>query len=251
MDELVAVAALDALDGADRDEFERHLLSGCVRCEHARAAWRRDLTLLARATAPAAPDPGVAVRLRGAIAGAETPPLPTRRRALSTWLAVAASLVLLALGADDLIRRRALVGAARENALLAERERHAEASLAEKVMRVRFLEDPDVQAILLTGMGPQPGARGKVIYSPKARRALFVSAGLEPLPSDRQYELWFLAGGKPIAAGTFDARASVPSIFESVPVPAGVPAVEKFAVTIEPRGGMAQPTGPMILAGAA
>jgi len=251
MDELVALAALDALDGADRDDFERHLLSGCARCEQARAAWRRDLTLLGRATAPAAPDPGIARRLRGAIAGAETPPLAARRRPLSTWLAVAASLALLAIGADDFLRRRALLGAARENALLAERERQAEASLAEKTLRARFLEDPDVQAILLTGMGPQPGARGKVIYSPKARRALFVSAGLEPLSADRQYELWFLAGGKPIAAGTFDARRGVPSIFESGPVPEGILAVEKFAVTIEPRGGTLQPTGPMILAGAA
>lgn len=251
MDELVALAALDALDGADRDAFERHLLSGCARCERDRAAWRRDLTLLARATAPAAPDPGVARRLREAIADAGAPPLAARRPAVSPWLAAAASLALLALGADDLLRRRALVGAARENTLLAERERRAEESLAEKTLRARFLEDPDVQAILLTGMGPRPEARGKVIYSPKARRALFVSAGLEPLQSDRQYELWFLAGGKPIAAGTFDGREGVPSIFESLPVPAGVPAVEKFAVTIEPRGGTLQPTGPMILAGAA
>jgi anti-sigma-K factor RskA len=251
-DELVAVAALDALDGADRDEFERHVLSGCARCEQARAAWRRDLTLLARATTPAAPDAEVAARLRGAIAAAENSPGAARRRpAVTAWLAVAASLALVAVGTDDLMRRRALTGAERENAQLAERRRHAEASLAEKTLRARFLEDPDVQAILLTGMGPQPGARGKVIYSPKARRALFVSAGLEPLATDRQYELWFLAAGKPIAAGTFDARPGVAAVFESEPLPAGVAAVEKFAVTIEPRGGVPQPTGPMVLAGAA
>jgi anti-sigma-K factor RskA len=251
LDELVPAAALDALDGADRDDFESHLVAGCPRCERAVAAWRRDLTLLARATAPASPDGAVARRLRGAIAAAGVSPRPGRGPALATWLAVAASLALIAVGTDDLVRRRALASASRENARLAERESRAEANLAEKTLRARFLEDPDIQAILLTGMGPQPGARGKVVYSPRARRALFVSARLAPLSPDRQYELWFLAGGKPIAAGTFDAPPGVPSIFESSPVPAGIQAVEKFAVTIEPRGGVPQPSGPMVLVGAA
>jgi len=250
MEELVAIAALDALDGADREDFESHLLSGCARCERARSAWRRDLTLLARGVAPAEPGPAAAIRLRESVAGAEMPPRAARRRPIAAWLAVAASLALVVLGADDLFRRRELTSAARENASLAVRERQAEARLAEKTLQARFLEDPDVQAILLTGMGPQPEARGKIIYSPKARRAIFVSAGLEPLSADRQYELWFLAAGKPIAAGTFDARRGAPAVFESAEVPAGV-AVEKFGVTIEPRGGTAQPTGPMILAAAA
>jgi anti-sigma-K factor RskA len=43
----------------------------------------------------------------------------------------------------------------------------------------------------------------------------------------------------------------VPSVFESGLVPEGVVVVEKFAVTIEPRGGVPQPTGPMVLVGAA
>jgi anti-sigma-K factor RskA len=41
----------------------------------------------------------------------------------------------------------------------------------------------------------------------------------------------------------------MPSVFESAAVPEGVAAVEKFAVTIEPRGGVPQPTGPMVLVG--
>ena len=249
-DELVPIAALDALDGADRDEFESHLVAGCPRCENALAAWRRDLSLLARTTAPVAPDAAAARRLRGAAAAESFHP-PGAKSSLPAWLAVAASLALIVVGTDDLVRRRALSGAARENARLAERERRTREDLAEKTLRARFVEDPDVQAILMTGLGPQPGARGKVIYSPRARRAIFVSAGLAALSADRQYELWFLAGGKPIAAGTFDAPAGMPSVFESVPVPEGVTAVEKFAVTIEPRGGVPQPTGPMVLIGAA
>lgn len=250
LDELAPIAALDALDGADRDEFEGHLAAGCPRCESALAAWQRDLSVLARATMPAVPDAAAARRLRAAIA-AESFHRPRRKTSLPAWLAVAACLALIVVATDDVVRRRALSGAARENARLAERERRTREDLAEKTLRARFVEDPDVQAILMTGLGPQPGARGKVIYSPRARRAIFVSAGLAALSADRQYELWFLAGGKPIAAGTFDAPPGVPSVFESGSVPEGVTAVEKFAVTIEPRGGVPQPTGPMVLVGAA
>ena len=250
LDELVPIAALDALDGADRDDFEGHLAAGCPRCDRAVAAWRRDLAALGGATAPVVPDAAAAHRLRGAIA-AETFHRPRGEISFTAWLAVAACLALLVVGTDDLVRRRALSGAARENVRLAERERRTREDLAEKTLRARFVEDPDVQAILLTGLGPQPGAHGKIIYSPRARRAIFVSAGLAPLPTDRQYELWFLAGGKPIAAGTFDASPGMPSVFESAAVPEGVTAIEKFAVTIEPRGGVPQPTGPMVLIGAA
>jgi len=116
-------------------------------------------------------------------------------------------------------------------------------------MRARFLEDPDVRAILLTGLCPQPNARGKVIFSPRARRAVFVAASLEAVPTDQQYELWFLAGGKPIPAGTFDAARGRATVFESGLLPETISSVDKFAVTIERRGGVPQPTGPMVLAG--
>jgi hypothetical protein len=119
---------------------------------------------------------------------------PRRETSLPTWLAIAACLALIVVGTDDIVRRKALSGAARENVRLAERERRTREDLAEKTLRARLIEDPDVQAILLTGLGPQPGARGKIIYSPRARRAIFVSADLAPLSADRQYELWFLAG---------------------------------------------------------
>jgi len=248
--ELAPLAALGALDGADRDDFESHLIAGCPRCDAALRQWRRDAALLALTAVPVEPDGAVGGRLRATIVSESLPRLRREPRTIA-WLAIAASLALIVVGTDDAVRRRELAGASRENARLASRERRAQEQLAEKTLRARFLEDPDVQAILLTGLGPQPGARGKIIYSPRARRAIFVSAGLSPLSADRQYELWFLAAGKAIPAGTFDPVSGAPSVFESAIVPPGVAAVEKFAVTIEPRGGTPQPTGPMVLAGAA
>ena len=250
LDDLVPLAALGALDGADRDDFESHLAAGCPRCDAALRQWRRDAALLAMTAAPVEPDGAIRRRLRATVVSESLPRLRREPRAMA-WLAIAAALALVVVGTDDALRRRELAGASRENARLAASEQRAQEQLAEKTLRARFLEDPDVQAILLTGLGPQPGARGKIIYSPKARRAILVSAALSPLSADRQYELWFLAAGKAIPAGTFDAVSGAPAVFESSPVPPGVAAVEKFAVTIEPRGGTAQPTGPMVLAGAA
>lgn len=246
--ELAPFAALDALDAPEREEFAAHLAAGCAACEADLRGWQRDFARLGRMVLPVAPRPEAGRRLResAALEGAAARPRMPR---VSAWLAVAASLALIVAATDDAVRRRALGAATREGARLAAENAGARRALAEREMRARFVEDPDVRAILLGGLGPQPGARGKVIYSPKARRAILVTADLAPIPADRQYELWFLAGGKPVPAGVFDRREGAATVFESSPVPEAIASVEKFAVTIEPRGGVPQPTGPMVLAG--
>jgi anti-sigma-K factor RskA len=110
------------------------------------------------------------------------------------------------------------------------------------------LESEDVHVMPLGGTGPQPGARGRVLWSPKARRGVLVAAGLSPLPADRQYELWVFVNGKPVNAGVFDADVSGRAVFESAPMAEAE--AQDCAVTVEPRGGMPAPTGPMVLVGA-
>lgn len=246
--ELAPLAALDALDGTDREDFRAHLVSGCAACEEDVRRWQREASTLGRSVAPMAPAEDGRRRLRDA-AASEPVAFPPRGPRLSPWLAVAASLAFVVAATDDLVRRRAADDRTRTIARLSAENAQARRSLAEREMRARFIEDPDVRAILLTGLGPQPNARGKVIFSPKARRAIFVAASLETIPADRQYELWFLAGGKPIPAGTFDAVEGQATVFESALLPETIASVDKFAVTIEPRGGAPQPTGPMVLAG--
>ncbi len=246
--ELAPLAALDTLDGSDREDFRAHLAAGCAACERDVRLWRHDLSALGRSVVPVAPGEGARRRILEA-AEARFVPIPRRGTRLSPWLAVAASLAFIVAATDDMVRRRTADDRTRTIARLSAENAQARRALAEREMRARFLEDPDVRAILLTGLGPQPNARGKVIFSPRARRAVFVAASLEAIPADRQYELWFLAGGKPIPAGTFDAAKGHATVFESALLPETIASVEKFAVTIEPRGGMPQPTGPMVLAG--
>ena len=70
---------------------------------------------------------------------------------------------------------------------------------------------------------------------------------MRALPTDRQYELWVFQKGKPINAGVFDVDEAGRALFESTAFPE--PEADNFAVTIEPRGGVPAPTGPVVLAG--
>ncbi|MGH9362849.1 MAG: anti-sigma factor, partial [Thermoanaerobaculia bacterium] len=63
---------------------------------------------------------------------------------------------------------------------------------------------------------------------------------------ERDYQLWFIAGGKPVSAGTFDPEAGTPATLSARTMPAGT---ELAAITVEPAGGVPQPSGPMVLKG--
>jgi anti-sigma-K factor RskA len=110
------------------------------------------------------------------------------------------------------------------------------------------LESDDVRMLFLGGHGPQPDARAKVFWSPGAKRGVLVAARLAPLPPDRQYQLWVFVGGKPVDAGVFDVDPSGKTLFESKELTSVT--AENFAVTVEPRGGLPQPSGPIVLLGA-
>jgi anti-sigma-K factor RskA len=120
--------------------------------------------------------------------------------------------------------------------------------IARRDLVTRVMESDDVRVLFLGGHGPQPNARGKVFWSDKAKRGILVAGSLEPLPADRQYQLWVFADGKPVDAGTFDVDPSGRALIESKDL-AAVRTAENFAVTVEPRGGVPQPTGPIVLLG--
>src|SRR5262249_33110677 len=124
----------------------------------------------------------------------------------------------------------------------------AQSEAARRDLRVRVLESDDVRILLLGGKDPQPSARAKVFWSEKAKTGVILAGNLAALPADKQYERWVCSEGKPVAAGVFDADSSGRALFESKNLP-GLTAAQNFAVTIEPRGGVPQPTGPIVLVG--
>ena len=67
---------------------------------------------------------------------------------------------------------------------------------------------------------------------------------LPPIPSDKDYQLWFLPetkGAKPVSAGIL-APGPGGSQFGSIPIPADLKKINGAAISLEPKGGSPQPT---------
>lgn len=245
-EDLVAAVALGMPLGADRAELEAHLREGCARCGDLLADLRTAATALAAGTPAVAPPPDLRDRILSSLGPSRA---PASARSATPWrvLAAAAALFALAVGLDDARLRRQREELRSQTSQLASRLQSAETELAQRVLRARVLESDDVRMLALGGKDPQPQARARVFWSERARRGVLVANNLEPLPPDRQYELWIFVKGKPINAGVFDVDPQGRALFESTDFPE--PGVENFAVTIEPRGGVPAPTGPIVLVG--
>ena len=246
-EELVAAAALGIPAGADQTELERHLAEGCPVCEELLRDFRAAAAAMAAGVRPVTPAPHVRLGVLASLGPSRVATVPASTGAWRVF-AAAAALLLVAVLLDDARQRRQSEDLRSQSAALAGRLHSAETALAERVLRARVLESDDVQMMLLGGKDPQPGARGRVFWSPRARRGILVAGNLAALPSDRQYELWVFLKGKPVNAGVFDVDASGRALFESTDFPE--PDAQNFAVTIEPRGGVPAPTGAVVMVGA-
>jgi len=113
---------------------------------------------------------------------------------------------------------------------------------------VALLRDPATQLVALSGLEPAPGAKARMLWHATAG-GLLVAQGLPPAPEGKAYELWAIAGGgAPQPAGVFTVDAKGVGSLRVVPIQAAG-AVDTFAVTLEPAGGVPAPTGAMYLTG--
>ena len=254
-EELAALQALGIPLGGEAAEFARHL-EGCSECQALVADLEAASSAFAAQTAPVAPRPAVRRAILSAVSGQsgtkepETKVPATAKRRYGAWaFAIAATLALIFFVNDDARLRRDREELRSRTADLSSRLESAEKSLARRDLQARVLESEDVRMMFLGGKDPQPAARAKVFWSQKAGRGILVAGNLAPLPAGKQYELWVFAKGKPVPAGMFDADSSGRAMMESSDL-AAIAAAENFAVTVEPRGGMPAPTGPIVMVGA-
>ena len=170
-----------------------------------------------------------------------------------------------ALGAEQQEHRRATELIAALQAELAKREATLEAErrelqqvervmatlhseLAERDDTLRLLSATQVHLVRLAGLAPSPSARAHLLWNPAARTGLLLTSGLPRVLPNRTYELWAIAGDKPMPAGIFDVDEAGYAFLKVPPLPRGK-RFDKFAVTLEPTGGVPKPTGPMHLLG--
>jgi len=113
---------------------------------------------------------------------------------------------------------------------------------------VRVLASPDTQTVKLAGTSEATNATGLVKYNGQMGVLLY-SANLPVPPAGKAYQMWLVpVNGVPISAGTFGASESEQGRLLTAEVPPNTEA-KAFAVTIEPSGGVPQPTGPRVLLG--
>ena len=78
--------------------------------------------------------------------------------------------------------------------------------------------------------------------------SLIFPFNLPPDPEGKDYQLWAIAGGKPVSAGVFSVSAEGSALVPLLQFPTQG-SVAAFAVTLEPAGGVPQPSGDMVLIG--
>lgn len=136
-------------------------------------------------------------------------------------------------------------------ALQAELARGKEAfriELAHREEALQLLSDPEVRLVRLQGLPPSPAATGQLLWNPVGRVGLFLTTGLPQAPRDKTYELWAIAGAEPVPAGVFTVDEQGRAILQLPPLPKAK-RFNRFAVTLEPAGGVQKPSGPMHLLG--
>ena len=266
--------ALGALEGEERAELEAHLATGCPRCAALLTGWEADLAALAAQAPEVQPSDVTRSRLLRRVrveAESQTvspgpvpsPDRPPRRSGLAVW-ALAASIVAVAfsLGAlwsqlrisgdvDSLARERDRVE--RELAQVRDELSRARSELTGLRTHVERLA-VSVQTLggggrtfVLAGLEGAPQAGGAAFVDPRTGRAVFHAYGLPPAPSDKTYQLWWIAEGQPVSAGVFEVDETGSASLEIEAVPPED--IDLWAVTVEPAGGVPQPTGAMVLRG--
>lgn len=256
-EELLPAYALGAVDGEDLREMESHLATGCAECRRQLDLWQGDLEDLAASVEPVAPSETARRRVQRLAGGkGEAVPSPSRARSSRWPLLLAAASLLIAvwsglrqarlgdelerLGAERDQLARQVAGLDQQLGLArAEADRLAE-SLA-------IIASPGSRAIVLAGLGPSPQASGHTFVNPERGKAVFYAFDLPALAPDKTYQLWWIEGGKPVSAGVFNVDERGIGSVQVERAPTG--ATDAWAVTIEPAGGVPQPTGEMVLKG--
>jgi Anti-sigma-K factor rskA, C-terminal len=175
------------------------------------------------------------------------PELRLFQQTSSAWklFSLAAVLVLATIGAAWFLQL---------NEQLTQRKRELselQQLLLQQRKEIDWLRDPSVQLALLTGMNSVPQAKGKMLWNPQAARGMFYVNLLPPLSAEKSYQLWVIGNKGPVSAGVFYPNSEGTAVVTISRIEGRADGALQFAVTIEPRGGVPQPTGSMVLAGKA
>ncbi len=267
--EMLAARGLGALDAIDARALETHLRD-CADCRQELEAWEATAAALALAAAPMAPSNQVRDRIieavRADVAGSSSntktvqPSVPARSQptkvdslarrrqispAIPAWAAIAAGLVFVALLGLMFVLWQQNKAARQELARLTEQVRETQRQTSQQREAIEIVTAPGARISELAGTKGMPAAHAVIAFD-KAGRVILIARGLPPPPAGKAYQLWFIAGGKPLPGKVFVTDAAgVGTLTDHVPTEAMNSAI--FAITLEPATGVQAPTGAIYL----
>ena len=251
LQELCALYVLGALEPQEAALIEARLQANDPEVTQEITSLREVTTLLPHALTPVPPSPTVRAQLMARIQASrhEAPRQQSMlvSRGFFGWLrlpqvwvpTVATALLVLVMG-------WIIHGLRSQVAALKADVQHLRAAASERERLVALLTAPQVTLVPLGGTAHAPHAGAHVLWDTANQTFTVVTYGLPPLPSGKVYQLWGLTAQQPLPFNTFRVdRHGVGSAWTTL---SGRQAtLAGFAVSLEPEGGVAQPTGDIVL----
>lgn len=238
--EYIAAYALGALTPGDREEFEAHLREGCNLCQPELFSFGDTVARMPHALPTTTLPPGLKEKIRRRLPMEEP---RTSKSHFKGWILPAAAVLLLAILLPIIWKQQAAIS--EKEKAIAELQK----LVGQQQEEIAWLRDPSVQLALLTGLQPAPGAKGKMIWNPNRAKGIFYANDLPSLDPDKSYQLWVIGKQGPVSAGVFEPGPEGSAVITITRIAGPAEGNLQFAVTIEPRGGVPQPTGSMVLVG--
>ena len=120
--------------------------------------------------------------------------------------------------------------------------------LAKRDSMIAALRNPRTRVVELASYSP-PTPPGRAFWDQSHQHLMLTINGMKPPAAGRTYQLWVMARGhaQPISAGTFAPDSSGRAEM-TMPVPVEPGRLRRVAITEEPMGGSAAPTGAILFA---
>ena len=122
------------------------------------------------------------------------------------------------------------------------------ASLEKEEEVMEYVKNPRVSVISLEGTMAELGSTGRVFWDTGTSHAILMVSNVPELVPGQTYQFWVVEDGVPHDMGTFAVNENGDSMLEVDCMPEEKGKIE-FAVTLEPEGGMPEPTGATYLVG--
>ena len=241
--------SLGLLEGDEKKMMEDHLDTGCEVCLKLLRENELVVSSLAYSLDDSPIDPGIEAEIFDKIDDKEFAPARTPKTSFWSnikpiWLNLGSAMavgLLIFLFANNMSLRNDLSNQKQDLAEL-------RASLNKDSGMMDFMMDPDVKTVELASAMTNIDSSAKLMWNEDTSGALLLVSKMPALKAGMEYQVWCMEDGKPVSIGTFTVNKDGKSMMEIDLMPEPSKDMQVL-VTLEPEGGMPEPTGATYLVG--